>query len=114
MTKNMGTADRIIRTLVALAIAVLFFTGKISGTLAIVLGVSQGFAWDAAAAREAAIDQQRVVEELIRHGGPAGLRCRGIEREDHPRKRGCGVRRSSDRSRRCCWSWRCCCRSVPG
>ncbi len=39
MTKNMGTADRIIRTTIALAIAVLFFTGKISGTLAVVLGV---------------------------------------------------------------------------
>ena len=39
MTKNMGTADRVVRTLLALAIAVLYFTGKISGTLAIVLGV---------------------------------------------------------------------------
>ncbi len=39
MTKNMGTADRAIRTLVALAIAVLYFTGRISGTLAIVLGI---------------------------------------------------------------------------
>ena len=39
MMKNMGTADRGIRTLVALAIAVLYFTGTISGTLAIVLGL---------------------------------------------------------------------------
>ena len=39
MTKNMGTADRAIRTLIALAIAVLYFTGKISGTVAIVLGI---------------------------------------------------------------------------
>lgn len=39
MTKNMGTADRVIRTLIALAIAVLYFTGTISGTGAIVLGV---------------------------------------------------------------------------
>lgn len=39
MTKNMGTADRVVRTLIALAIAVLYFTGKISGTLAIVLGI---------------------------------------------------------------------------
>jgi hypothetical protein len=39
MTKNMGTADRVVRTLLALAVAVLYFTGKISGTLAIVLGV---------------------------------------------------------------------------
>src|SRR4029453_17880192 len=38
MTKNMGTADRIIRTLIAIGIAVLYFTGKISGILAIVLG----------------------------------------------------------------------------
>ena len=39
MTRNMGTADRAIRTLIALAIAVLYFTGKISGTVAIVLGI---------------------------------------------------------------------------
>lgn len=39
MTKNMGTADRVIRTLIAVAIAVLFFTGAISGTLAILLGI---------------------------------------------------------------------------
>jgi len=39
MTKNMGTADRAIRTLLALAVAALYFTGRISGTLAIVLGV---------------------------------------------------------------------------
>lgn len=38
MTKNMGTADRVIRSLVAVGIAVLYFTGRISGTLAIVLG----------------------------------------------------------------------------
>jgi K+-transporting ATPase A subunit len=39
MMKNMGSADRVIRILIALAVAVLYFTGKISGTLAIVLGV---------------------------------------------------------------------------
>ena len=39
MTMNMGTADRIVRTLIALAIGVLYFTGKISGTLAIILGI---------------------------------------------------------------------------
>ena len=39
MIKNMGTADRAIRILVAIAIAVLYFTGRISGTMAIVLGV---------------------------------------------------------------------------
>lgn len=39
MPVNMSTADRIIRTLVAVAIAVLYFTNRISGTVAIVLGV---------------------------------------------------------------------------
>lgn len=39
MAKNMGTADRLIRTLIAAAIAVLYFTGKISGTVAILLGI---------------------------------------------------------------------------
>jgi Protein of unknown function (DUF2892) len=39
MTKNMGTADRLTRTVIAIAIAVLYFSGKISGTLAIVLGI---------------------------------------------------------------------------
>jgi len=39
MKKNMGTADRITRTLIALAILALYFTGVISGTLALVLGV---------------------------------------------------------------------------
>ena len=38
MTKNMGTADRVIRSLLAVTVAVLYFTGRISGTLAIVLG----------------------------------------------------------------------------
>jgi hypothetical protein len=39
MKQNMGTADRVIRTLIAIGIAVLYFTGRISGTLAIILGV---------------------------------------------------------------------------
>jgi hypothetical protein len=39
MPINMSTADRVIRTLVALAIAGLIATGRIGGTLAIVLGV---------------------------------------------------------------------------
>lgn len=39
MTKNMGNTDRIIRVLVAIVIAVLYFTGTISGTLGIVLGI---------------------------------------------------------------------------
>ena len=39
MQKNMGVADRAIRILVALAVAWLYFTHRISGTLALVLGV---------------------------------------------------------------------------
>ena len=42
MTKNMGTADRVIRGLVAVAIAGLYATGRIDGTLALVLGVVAG------------------------------------------------------------------------
>jgi len=37
MKKNMGTADKVIRILVAIVIAALFFTNVISGTLGIVL-----------------------------------------------------------------------------
>ena len=39
MQKNMGTADRTIRALLAVAVGVLYFLNVISGTLAIVLGV---------------------------------------------------------------------------
>lgn len=39
MKLNMGTADRIIRPLIALGIAVLYFAGVISGTVALVLGI---------------------------------------------------------------------------
>ncbi|MEW5985438.1 MAG: DUF2892 domain-containing protein [Chloroflexota bacterium] len=39
MIKNMGTADRIIRLVVALAVAILYFTGVISGTVALILGI---------------------------------------------------------------------------
>jgi len=35
----MGTIDRVIRTVIAVVIAVLYFTGQISGTVAIVLGI---------------------------------------------------------------------------
>lgn len=38
MKRNMSTADRLIRSLIAIGVAVLYFTGRISGTLAIVLG----------------------------------------------------------------------------
>lgn len=37
MKKNMGNADRIIRVLVAVVIAVLYFTKQINGTLGIIL-----------------------------------------------------------------------------
>ena len=36
MKKNMGVADRVVRVLVAIAIAVLYFTGVIGGVLAII------------------------------------------------------------------------------
>jgi hypothetical protein len=39
MMQNMGGADRVLRILIALVIAGLYFTGRISGTLAIVLGI---------------------------------------------------------------------------
>lgn len=38
MNKNMGTVDRIVRALIAVAVGVLYFTGVISGTVAIILG----------------------------------------------------------------------------
>ena len=37
--KNMGTADRVIRVSIAVAIAVAYFAGAISGTVAIILGI---------------------------------------------------------------------------
>lgn len=37
MKKNMGTADRIIRVIIAAIIAILFFTKVITGTLGIIL-----------------------------------------------------------------------------
>lgn len=40
MNKNMGNTDRIIRTVVAVAAAVLIVTGVVKGVLAIVLGVA--------------------------------------------------------------------------
>ena len=35
----MGTADRIIRTILAVIIGILYFTGQISGTAAVILGI---------------------------------------------------------------------------
>ena len=39
MKANMGTIDRVVRTLASITVAVLYFTGRISGTVAIVLGL---------------------------------------------------------------------------
>lgn len=39
MTKNMGTIDRLLRTIVALVIGYLWWTGAISGTLGTVLAI---------------------------------------------------------------------------
>jgi hypothetical protein len=37
--KNMGTLDRIIRLVIAAAIAILYFTGNLSGLAVIILGI---------------------------------------------------------------------------
>jgi hypothetical protein len=42
MKKNMGTLDKAIRILIALAVIILYFANIISGTLAIVLLVISG------------------------------------------------------------------------
>lgn len=42
MKKNMGSADRIIRILVAAVLAYLYFGGIVTGTLGIVLAVVAG------------------------------------------------------------------------
>ncbi len=39
MVKNMGGADRIIRILLAIVIGILYFTDRITGTAAIILGI---------------------------------------------------------------------------
>jgi len=39
MPKNVGTVDRVVRAVLAIAVAVLYFTNVISGTVAIILGV---------------------------------------------------------------------------
>ena len=39
LNKNMGTLDRIIRLVLAAAVAVLYFTGNLSGLVAIILGI---------------------------------------------------------------------------
>lgn len=42
MTKNMGSADRLVRLIVAVLVAVLYYNGTIAGTLGIVLLVLAG------------------------------------------------------------------------
>ena len=42
MTKNLGNADRIVRALLAITFAVLYFTGTITGTSGLVLVVLGG------------------------------------------------------------------------
>jgi hypothetical protein len=39
MTKNMGTIDRVIRLLVVAIITALYFTGRLGGLMATILGV---------------------------------------------------------------------------
>jgi hypothetical protein len=39
LKKNMGTLDRIVRLVLAVAVAVLYFTGNLSGLAAIILGI---------------------------------------------------------------------------
>ena len=39
MNKNIGSADRVIRTLVGLAIGVLIIGGQVTGTFAVILGI---------------------------------------------------------------------------
>ncbi len=42
MKKNMGPTDKIIRSFIAVVIAVLYFTGTISGTLGLILLILGG------------------------------------------------------------------------
>ncbi len=40
MKQNVGTVDRVVRIVIALALGVLVLTGQVSGVLAIILGVA--------------------------------------------------------------------------
>jgi hypothetical protein len=42
MKKNMGTADKSIRLIIAVIIGILYFTGTVSGTLGVILLVLAG------------------------------------------------------------------------
>ncbi len=39
MKKNMGMVDRVLRTVLAVVVAVLYFAGQFTGTAAVILGV---------------------------------------------------------------------------
>lgn len=39
MKKNMGTADRVIRVILAVVVGILYAAGQITGTAAVILGV---------------------------------------------------------------------------
>jgi uncharacterized membrane protein len=39
MKKNMGTIDRVVRTIAALVLGILIYTGTLSGTLGTILGI---------------------------------------------------------------------------
>ena len=39
LKRNMGTLDRVIRLVIAAVIAILYFTGNLSGLAAIILGI---------------------------------------------------------------------------
>lgn len=42
MKKNMGNADRIIRTIIAIIVAALYFSGTLTGTVGLVLLILAG------------------------------------------------------------------------
>lgn len=42
MKKNMGNTDRVLRTIIALVVALLYFSGTVTGTVGIVLLVLAG------------------------------------------------------------------------
>lgn len=42
MKKNMGIADRVIRIILAIVVAVLIYMGTLTGTAAIILGILAG------------------------------------------------------------------------
>ncbi len=42
MTKNMGSADKIIRIIIAVIIGILYYTGTISGTFGLILLILAG------------------------------------------------------------------------